>query len=231
MPMIQAFCDICGTMFPSGIFVENSTISLSGNRAGPCPKCGGMGHIPDGIFQIIGNTIEVLSAPQRTLQELKRFAEVINEAQKKEYSSEEFIEKVKENIPEFSSITDLIPKNRAELYAFIALLLTIIQILMQSPEKPSQNITNNINIRQVIEQAYRETSCDVKKKNISKVKKVGRNDICPCGSEKKYKKCCGSKNIAAVEETKYLNSIPNLGNSIQKAMNAPDSEFSDSVEW
>ena len=23
-------------------------------------------------------------------------------------------------------------------------------------------------------------------------KKVGRNDKCPCGSEKKYKHCCGS---------------------------------------
>ena len=22
-------------------------------------------------------------------------------------------------------------------------------------------------------------------------KKVGRNDLCPCGSKKKYKKCCG----------------------------------------
>jgi uncharacterized protein YecA (UPF0149 family) len=21
--------------------------------------------------------------------------------------------------------------------------------------------------------------------------KIGRNDICPCGSDKKYKKCCG----------------------------------------
>ncbi len=21
--------------------------------------------------------------------------------------------------------------------------------------------------------------------------KIGRNDMCPCGSEKKYKKCCG----------------------------------------
>jgi preprotein translocase subunit SecA len=24
-------------------------------------------------------------------------------------------------------------------------------------------------------------------------KKVGRNDPCPCGSGKKYKKCCGNK--------------------------------------
>ncbi|MCL4854584.1 MAG: SEC-C domain-containing protein, partial [Bryobacteraceae bacterium] len=27
---------------------------------------------------------------------------------------------------------------------------------------------------------------------VLKGKKVGRNDPCPCGSGKKYKKCCGS---------------------------------------
>ncbi|HNW16714.1 MAG TPA: SEC-C metal-binding domain-containing protein, partial [bacterium] len=26
-----------------------------------------------------------------------------------------------------------------------------------------------------------------------RTEKVGRNDSCPCGSGKKYKKCCGSK--------------------------------------
>jgi len=26
---------------------------------------------------------------------------------------------------------------------------------------------------------------------IKKQKKIGRNDPCPCGSGKKYKKCCG----------------------------------------
>ena len=26
---------------------------------------------------------------------------------------------------------------------------------------------------------------------VNKEKKVGRNDPCPCGSGKKYKKCCG----------------------------------------
>lgn len=32
----------------------------------------------------------------------------------------------------------------------------------------------------------------VKKEPVRKVKKVGPNDPCPCGSGKKYKKCCGS---------------------------------------
>jgi preprotein translocase subunit SecA len=30
-----------------------------------------------------------------------------------------------------------------------------------------------------------------KKQPIKKGVKVGRNDLCPCGSGKKYKKCCG----------------------------------------
>ena len=30
-----------------------------------------------------------------------------------------------------------------------------------------------------------------KKKPIVKKQKIGRNDPCPCGSGKKYKKCCG----------------------------------------
>ena len=35
----------------------------------------------------------------------------------------------------------------------------------------------------------------------------------------------------AIEETLYLNAIPNMVSSIQDSMNAPDSEFSDTVEW
>ena len=30
---------------------------------------------------------------------------------------------------------------------------------------------------------------------VRKPKKIGRNDPCPCGSGKKYKKCCGKKRI------------------------------------
>jgi len=35
----------------------------------------------------------------------------------------------------------------------------------------------------------------------------------------------------AIEETLYLNSMPNMASSIQESMNAPDSEFSETVEW
>jgi prevent-host-death family protein len=35
----------------------------------------------------------------------------------------------------------------------------------------------------------------------------------------------------AIEETLYLNSIPNMAASIQESMNADDSEFSEDIEW
>ena len=35
----------------------------------------------------------------------------------------------------------------------------------------------------------------------------------------------------AIEETLFLNAIPQMAMSIKEAMSADDSEFSDSVEW
>ena len=35
----------------------------------------------------------------------------------------------------------------------------------------------------------------------------------------------------AIAETLYLNTIPNMVSSIQSSMKAPDSEFSETVEW
>jgi len=39
--------------------------------------------------------------------------------------------------------------------------------------------------------SYSHGGSDEKKQPVRKEKKVGRNDPCPCGSGKKYKKCCG----------------------------------------
>ena len=35
----------------------------------------------------------------------------------------------------------------------------------------------------------------------------------------------------AIEETLYLNSIPGMTSSIKEAMDAPDSEFSEDIQW
>ena len=58
MPLVPAFCDICGTAFSSGWNIENSTdIGFSNCQAGPCPACGGMGHIPGVILGALVLTV------------------------------------------------------------------------------------------------------------------------------------------------------------------------------
>jgi hypothetical protein len=193
MPSIPAFCDTCGTAFPSGFFFENSTnVTLSGNKSGPCPNCGGMGHVPDGVFNFIGSTIEILSAPQRTVEELTRLAQILRDAKTKQQSNEQVTSQIKRELPMLSSLADLLPKNREQLYGFLAVVLAAIQLLTQS-HQPSQNIT--INATQVVEQTLANAqAARPKPKTSAQTKKVGRNEPCPCGSgkkHKKHKKCCG----------------------------------------
>lgn len=193
---IPAFCDTCGAVFRSGIVVKNSTnITFAGNRAGPCPACGGTGHIPDGVFNFIGNTIEILSAPKRTVDELSHLTNILREAKEKQRSPEEVAEKIREELPELSGLADLLPKTRAELYAFLALIVAVIALSTQG--NPGGNNTTNITVEQTINQVFLETDKAAKPNEVARPPakrvspKIGRNEPCPCGSGKKYKKCCG----------------------------------------
>ncbi len=49
---------------------------------------------------------------------------------------------------------------------------------------------SNIFTKEEIQKLYKEQKIS---KTVKKETKVGRNDACPCGSGKKFKKCCGAK--------------------------------------
>ena len=51
-------------------------------------------------------------------------------------------------------------------------------------------IRQNIERKEVVKKVITNDSKDTKKLQ-AKSSKVGRNDLCPCGSGKKYKQCCG----------------------------------------
>jgi uncharacterized protein YecA (UPF0149 family) len=46
---------------------------------------------------------------------------------------------------------------------------------------------------EAIRRASQERAKDPDKYKLKSGESVGRNDPCPCGSGKKYKKCCGTK--------------------------------------
>jgi hypothetical protein len=129
--LLPAICNSCGKIFSSGIeIIDSSHVSFSGNIVGPCPNCGGNGHIPDGLYNFIGNTIELLSGPCRTVSELKRLQTILNQACKNRTSLEDVSKRIQEDIPELSSLKDLFPKTRSEFYGFLAVIIAIISLIL-----------------------------------------------------------------------------------------------------
>lgn len=68
------------------------------------------------------------------------------------------------------------------------------QVVLGNDEQPKQSNAVEAALRR--EQVAKPTQIssdgtDLANKTVRKGKKVGRNDPCPCGSGKKYKKCCG----------------------------------------
>jgi hypothetical protein len=201
---VPAFCDSCGTIFPSSIEVVNSTnITFGGVGSGPCPRCGGMGHIPDGVYNFVGNTIELLSAPSRTITELERLAIILRETRELGDSPEVINNRIREEVPGLSSIVDILPRSRSEIITYIQIIIAIIGIILMqmksnAPSKIEINqVFNNIYQQQIISEPISLQTGNLPKKPPSLVhqtkKKIGRNDPCHCGSGKKYKKCCLDK--------------------------------------
>ena len=153
--------------------------------------CGGMGRVPDGIFNFIGNTIEILSAPQRTFSELSRLQSILKEAASKSETKEVVATRISKELPALSMLVKLLPNNKSELYGFLSVVLAAIPFFQAEPTKEAKGVTVNIN--QVIEQTFIQASpAPNEVVPQSKSQKQGRNELCNCGSGVKYKKCCGA---------------------------------------
>ena len=72
---IPAVCDQCNNFFPGEPVTENSTnVTFENKIVGPCPRCGGTGHVPDGVYNFSENVIELVQGPDTTVADLQRLA-------------------------------------------------------------------------------------------------------------------------------------------------------------
>ena len=63
--------------------------------------------------------------------------------------------------------------------------------LAAMPQELRHQIMEQFGIAPAEEEAQAEAQEEVQITFHREAPKVGRNDLCPCGSGKKYKKCCG----------------------------------------
>ena len=187
MAFIPAFCNNCGLIFDTGIHIEGK-VNFFDNVI-HCPNCNKKAYISDGLYNATKDSIEILKGPDVSFQRLKTLKRFVSGIQKKQLSNDEIKSEIKKEIPELSSILDVLPKTKKELYTFLGILLALIGHLItyfstdKTPDITINNVFNNYNNEYVIQRTDSKTQISTKKQ--------GRNEICNCGSQLKYKKCCG----------------------------------------
>ena len=189
MPIIPAFCENCKLIFPSPFEVKNSTNIGFQNIGISCPRCGYRATIPDGVYDVIGNTIEIVKGSSLSKQKIKEYKSLIEHLKSEKADYENVKNEIQKNAPELSSLVGFLPKTKNELYTFLALIIAALSLINQyGDDEKSVNVTNVINHYNTYN-VKNETNTIIKSE--PKNKKIGRNDKCHCGSGLKYKKCHG----------------------------------------
>jgi hypothetical protein len=125
-----AICDNCDTVFPSGFAFGPgvANIRMTGGKSGPCPNCGGMGSVPDGVYDTLGDTLNVVStwSPAR----INRVIKSLEQAQR---APDPFAatQAALAREQELWALANrfLIPSNPAEFWAFVAAVFAILMYL------------------------------------------------------------------------------------------------------
>jgi hypothetical protein len=185
-----AVCDHCGSIFGSPFEFNNAHRVSFRNVNLPCPRCGRQAHVIEGTYNFIGNTIELLSGPQATRDRLQWLSDYFASVRELGVTTEDVRAEIHKTAPELASLADALPTNRAELYAFIAIILATLQLILAQVGGDTR-----IEIHQVINQITQQVPAPTPPRAVEVRSDVpastARNTLCPCGSGKKYKKCHG----------------------------------------
>jgi hypothetical protein len=130
MPVLAAICKQCNKPFPSGFFVgPGSGATLIGNTAGPCPWCGGVGVIPDGVLDVNASDVVRLSqALPTTRSDLIKLAGILQGADLSD--PEPVVERIRAEVPGARQVLVLLRDPAfGGATGFLALLLLLLAFL------------------------------------------------------------------------------------------------------
>ena len=170
-----------------------------------CPECGAHARVLGGSYHVAKDTIELLQGPERTVSELERLREILREARESGAAPEEVKNTVEHEFPGWGPVLAklLVPKTPADFYQLLALIVAVVGVVLaykqlgQAADTEPDQIINNITVVQEAPPIPGQPQ-DAPSSNPANGEKIGRNEPCPCGSEKKFKKCHGANG-----ETRY----------------------------
>lgn len=101
MALIPAVCDSCNTIWGTRNLISGNAanLTLTGNKVSPCPKCGGWGNIPDGVYELQNDILKVISTTEIEAGSLQQLINLLEALQRGEVSSAEVNRAVERDVP------------------------------------------------------------------------------------------------------------------------------------
>lgn len=162
---VPAVCGVCGATFPSGIAMAPGSSGWIQNAFARCPRCGGIGQVPDGFWQVASVVTNVArSVDLATLTDVVR---LVGEAQgQKQVDREQLAREVEARSPFLQPLVRLLRDPAVHGgAAVLSLIFTILFGVLQarSATAPSDQSPSPRTGRQVVadqEQEGHEGSVD-----------------------------------------------------------------------
>lgn len=128
MAIIPAICQNCGSIFDSGIYLGSGASGmLKGNKSGPCPVCGEMGIIPDGMYEVVDGIVNIFSIDDgKGLEDLKFALKQLNI---EESSLEDINDTVSTKTPQYIGLIKWVKEFSKENESIFTLITTLLAII------------------------------------------------------------------------------------------------------
>jgi SEC-C motif len=203
MPTVPGICDQCGAVFfsPNISFGTGGTVITAGTRVGPCPHCGSMGSVPDGMYQAFGETLQILAKTPSSAASLQHLAAVLRSARELGKDREATADAIEKEAPEFAGLAGGLREVKGwTVYQWLSLLLLLIGILIShyansgtpsefTPQQVEQLFSEFAQGHAVLAPSRQESSPSPPARTQPPV--VHPNDPCQCGSGNRYRHCHG----------------------------------------
>jgi uncharacterized protein YchJ len=167
-------------------------------RCGPCPRCGGDGHVPSGTYTIARGIIHALLSSASSQQELQRLAEILQRAKDANQSAGQAAETIERELPQFSAVSRELKVARFALaVAIIDMALNAVQVMiaLHASGAPAP-VNQSVVVNQTVNNYYLQPEANQQRPTaiecVDGKPPPGRNEPCTCGSGKKYKHCHGA---------------------------------------
>jgi len=133
--LIPAICtnSTCGTVFfVTNMFAvaEGRTVTLTGCKQGPCPTCGAIGAVPNGLYQNLGTSTLFTPRSPKDRAVLENALRFVQEAINTDMPATDFQEAAKKRSPELSALWRLMPETQSEACQFWLLVCAVITVLL-----------------------------------------------------------------------------------------------------